>query len=157
MTERDIQNILYRHLKKLGHTMITPNVKGIFCGYWEADMISVTKSGFINEFEIKTNLTDYWADFKNKPGKHCDLKAALRDKTIDVPSRFSFVTHGFDFDIRDFPKYAGHIVILPDGNIWALIQRAPLLTKRKITRHQKDILLRVNNNKLWLERMRDNG
>ena len=42
MRERGIQNILYRHLKKLGHTMITPNVKYMFSWY-ENDLISVTK------------------------------------------------------------------------------------------------------------------
>ncbi|KKL72355.1 hypothetical protein LCGC14_2085700 [marine sediment metagenome] len=161
MTERDIQNILYRHLKKLGHTMITPNVKGIFTGYWEADIISVTKAGIVNEFEIKTLLADYWADFKNKPGKHYDLKASLRCDDYEVPSYFYYVTNGFTIYDDGLPEYAGNIRITRriegDGYWITTLRKAPKLTKEKITDHQKDILLRVNNNKLWLERMRNNG
>ena len=155
MTERDIQNILYRHLKKLGHTMITPNAKYVFWGQ-ENDLISVTKSGLIHEFEIKLSKADFFADFKKEHGKH----DKLRERTLGIPSYFWFVTHGFDYNYENVPEYAGAIGISAnirfDGCAFLMIEiDAPRLHKDKITQKQKDGLLRVNNNKLWLERMRN--
>ena len=156
MTERDIQNILYRHLKKRGHTMITPNAKHVFHG-WEADMISVTKAGYTNEFEIKISKADFYADFKKPNNKHLSLK----ERRAEIPSYFWYVTTGFTIADDGVPEYAGNIRItkrLCEPGYWiTILKPAPRLTKETITTKQLMSLYRVVWNKLWLERMRDNG
>src|SRR5688500_4528407 len=60
-TERTIQNALYCHCAIKRHELIVPN-SGLFG--WESDLISVTKAGFIYEFEIKITRSDFRADAK---------------------------------------------------------------------------------------------
>ena len=155
MTERDIQNILYKYLKERGHTMITPNAAYMFCNGWECDLVSVTKSGFMHEYEIKISLSDFKADFNKPNGKHETLKKRIKD----IPSRFWYVTYGFAVSISDIPEYAGlieisHTVMINSEPSIMVSIEAPLLTKEKITEKQKDALFRVTNNKYWLERLR---
>ena len=136
--------------------MITPNVKYVFLGQ-ENDLISVTKSGLVHEFEIKLSKADLLADFKKPYRKH----DKLRERAPGIPSYFWFVIYEFEICLTEIPDYAGLICISPMfayGEYWKTVRiKAPQLSKEKITQRMKDGLLRVNNNKLWLERMRNNG
>jgi hypothetical protein len=66
MDEKKILNRLYNYLSHKSHKFIMPN---IFLFFWEADMVSITKAGFLNEFEVKTSRSDFKADSK-KTKKH---------------------------------------------------------------------------------------
>lgn len=63
MTERDIQAALgcyYGVEKKL---IAVPNV---LLGSYEADFVTITKSDYLTEVEIKISIRDFRADFKKK-------------------------------------------------------------------------------------------
>ena len=84
MTEKEIQNALYSYCSQKQHEYMIPN----FHIYFEADFLSVTKAGFINEYEIKCTRSDFKAEFKNKKAKHNDLKKAFTLKKVDTVDRF---------------------------------------------------------------------
>ena len=106
--EWDIQNLLYKHLQyDKQHQCIYPNNCGLFG--WEADMISATKAGFVNEYEIKISKADFRADFK-KPKHKSFLKENVRHK--HYPAYFWYVTYGFEVTDEMIPSYAGHIEIV---------------------------------------------
>ena len=67
MTEREIQAALYCDIVNRGHRYIVPN-SGVFG--WEADMISCTRAGYINEWEIKISRSDFLADMKKIKGNY---------------------------------------------------------------------------------------
>ncbi len=90
MKERDIARVLFHHVQQKQHayccssTHCVPNVG-------ECDFLSITKSGFLHEYEIKTSLADFKADFRNKPDKHKRMKGVpvsfgryRRDEKLDL-------------------------------------------------------------------------
>lgn len=77
MKEHEIQNLIYWWATCKNHRCIVPN---IYLYDWESDVLSVTKAGFSHEFEIKTSVSDFKADFK-KNGKHQVLDSGCREPT----------------------------------------------------------------------------
>ena len=124
MTEKQMQFRLYEYLTyRLHHQHIIPNSKNVY--EWECDIISVTRAGYAQEFEIKRTLADYRAD-SIKTEKHQRLE--LRQGHI--PTRFWYVINGFDLNTKDVPEYAGLIIIDGEG-IWNAInikKKAPKLS-----------------------------
>ncbi len=127
MTENSIQEILFQWLREKKQTLITPNVS-LFWG--EADLISVSRTGYSTEFEIKCSLSDYRRDFRTKPAKHKrlqDPKSSHGKKTL--PNYFVFV---FPEEIYykhnlEVPACYG-VVLIKDGN--AVQVRKPTLLHR---------------------------
>ena len=74
-SERRIQEQLYRYLMVKQHHQMSPNV---YLFDWEADLLSLTKAGYIHEYEIKISRSDFMADSK-KVDKHQALKNGWRD------------------------------------------------------------------------------
>ncbi len=66
MTETEIQNMIFRYYHQDRSNKIIPNVK---LYDYEADLLRITKAGFLHEYEIKLTKSDYKADFK-KSKKH---------------------------------------------------------------------------------------
>jgi len=145
MTEKEIQFTLYKYLEyRLHHKHITPNSKSIFD--WEADIVSVTNSGYVYEFEIKRTLADYRADFK-KEEKHSRLKNRGRH----IPSRFWYVINGFELPVDAIPEYAG-LIIMTSTSIWDdihIIKRAPRLTTSTIEPKYIDKLNEAAYSRMW--------
>jgi len=151
-SEWSIQCLLFEHLCAKQHTFIFPNVH---LAYWEADLISVTKAGYINEYEIKLTRSDYTADF-NKESKHKWLSMAkelVRNKDVTgVPAYFWYVAP--EGIIDTVPEYAGQIEIRWLPETWfkdgvCEIKRAPRLHSAKISLHQKEKVYRSAQWKLW--------
>ena len=136
MKINQIEEIVMKHYSQLGHTPITTRFTGM--GIGEADVISITKAGFISEFEIKCSRSDYLADFRNKSYKH---KAMLGRTGVKVyPSgniwyhsanKFWFVIPENLIKLDDIPEYAGLIYI--KKNHLSVIKNAPRLHKHKAT------------------------
>ena len=61
MNEHKVQNRLYRDLWN-GSQLLVPNYTP--AGWWECDMLQVTKSGYGIEHEIKLTRSDFMADAK---------------------------------------------------------------------------------------------
>lgn len=97
-----IQRILARNLIKKGHSLVIPNTN--YISQSEADLISVTKSGYWNEYEIKKTRADFLNEMRayNAEGsysyakyeKHDKIKKCLNDgkNTNKIPSKFWLVT-----------------------------------------------------------------
>ena len=88
------------------HEAVLPNNTSIFA--WEADVISVTKAGFMHEFEVKCTRADYKRDFK-KIKHHYFVHGFGR---WSAPHYFWYaMPKGI---IVDIPKYAGLMVLGED-------------------------------------------
>lgn len=72
-TERDVQDIIHSYY--VGRLYEAPN---IYLYNWESDFISVTRSGFVHEYEIKLTVADFMNESKNKKFKHQVLTTGCR-------------------------------------------------------------------------------
>ncbi len=73
MNEREIQNYLHQYFT--GRIYEIPNV---YLYDWESDFISVTRAGYIHEYEIKISKADFRNDTKSKPHKHEVVQCGCR-------------------------------------------------------------------------------
>ena len=74
MTECDIQAVLGCHYGVDKGQIVVPNV---LLGSYEADFITITKSHYLIEVEIKISISDFRADFKKKHYHDCPEVNAL--------------------------------------------------------------------------------
>lgn len=74
MTECDIQAELGCHYGVEKGQIVVPNV---LLGPYEADFITITKSDYLIEVEIKISISDFRADFKKKHYHDCPKVNAL--------------------------------------------------------------------------------
>jgi hypothetical protein len=107
MTERDIQNALYRCLAGMA---LIPNTTAFG---WEADMIGVTRDLRVREYEIKVTFSDFRADAK-KQLKHMQLasgrgphlfyyvipEALLERVRPEMPAKYGLIVCQADGTIR---------------------------------------------------------
>lgn len=147
-----IQRLYYRACRR-GVFISAPNIF-LCCG--ESDFIEVTQHGYIYEYEVKTSLADYRADFKKtvwaKSGripKHDLLSGKCSDPTICLPRRFHFVIpHQLEQQVDTLP-YAGLIVVNEFG-VFKPRVKAPLLKQAaKITEAQRAQILESLVHKFW--------
>lgn len=116
-------------------------------GAWGADVLAIMNNKMV-EYETKISLSDFRADFKNKPEKH-DLYRKM--KTLDkIPEDYNgWVPHQFYFVIPEslvdavsaylvnYPEY-GLIVVKQVTSTWRL-REAPVILKRAQLLHKFDI------------------
>lgn len=167
ISESSMQDILYGELRACNHFPIAPNV----CAYgWESDMLSVLKSGYINEYEIKISLSDFRADAK-KSGKHELLRTGMRSPTeceqswIDRmiengweipyknydkllckfkelrPNYFWYVCPQDLIPINEVPEYAGLIYVCNDRWRLSKVKTAPRLHTEKVSEKIKNSIM----------------
>lgn len=116
MTESELQDKLAAELIDRGHQYVVPNVS-CWGRVWEADLVSVTQSGYAYEFEIKLTGSDFERD--KEKNRHLCLKDTYEDglerRRVGTwrgrgPSRFFYVI-GPDVDKSkiEVPDYAGLI------------------------------------------------
>lgn len=74
MTECDIQAVLGCHYGIDKGQIVVPSV---LLGSYEADFITITKSDYLIEVEIKISISDFRADFKKKHYHDCPRVNAL--------------------------------------------------------------------------------
>jgi hypothetical protein len=128
-TELSLQLAILRHVGT-NVAAFCPNYTPV--GWGECDVWTITKSGYVTEYEIKVSKPDFMADMRktvNGQLKH-DLLAQGKG-----PSRFWYVvTHAIgDLSLElACPAHAGLIVV--EANGFAKVRReAPRLNKTKVT------------------------
>ncbi len=84
------------------HEIVIPNTTTFLNWSWECDLLSVTKTGLIHEYEIKVTKGDYSKDSK----KHKHHFLMMKDNYLS-PSYFWYVTC---FDIEP-PEHAGWLKV----------------------------------------------
>jgi hypothetical protein len=112
--------------------------------WWECDVWRLTKSGYIDEFEIKLSLSDFKADsLKAQTGRyHYDPEArklvekAARNKhdllanSLEGPNRFWFVLPSDLADKVTVPEWAGLMALSSWGGV-NTVKQAPKRHRKK--------------------------
>jgi hypothetical protein len=146
LTERHIQPIIMNWaMENKKHEWAVPGSTIIVP--WEADVLSVTKTGLIHEFEIKLNIYDFRADAKKK-WKHMALIGNLIAR---IPAYFWYVTVNFDIEP---PDHAGWIrITMEEKRVKSMdvLKEAPRLTTRKIDDWQRRAAARIMGHHLRYE------
>ena len=95
MNERSIQNQIHNYFS--GRIYEIPNV---YLYDWESDFISVTRAGYIHEYEIKISKSDFNNDAKSKTHKHEVLQGGCRSlKKYEQ----SYIDQSIKYDCVEIP------------------------------------------------------
>ena len=154
MTETDIQRLLYwQHLIHRSRDVGMPNV--FVYGGNESDYLTITKAGFVDEYEIKISRADFLADKRKDRHERYQVITPwrwdsgsvheyvggermrwpytyLRQSTLadQYPNRFWYVVPDGLVGPDDLPSYAG-LTYVKDDNRCTDIVKAPQLHKEK--------------------------
>ena len=132
---KDIEASLVMNLYEKGHSPISTHAA--VYGLQECDVISISKSDFIYEYEVKISKSDFKADFK-KP-KHTLIKESKfikesKSETLYlVPNYFYFVVPENLISIDDIPEYAG-LIYITEQQTFNIIKKAPIIHKTKASK-----------------------
>jgi len=164
MTEYEIQDFLYRYARQRNHLNYCPN---IYLYNWESDFLTVVKSGFVNEYEIKISKADFKNDTK-KTEKHETLKYGgytirgnwdysyyekkgmldeNKRRKCKRPNYFWYVCPENLIEDYEIPSYAGLIFI--KNEICKIEKKAPRLHREKITEYQTKKIMVSLGFKYW--------
>lgn len=151
MDEFTCQYILWRYLSNRSYKWVTPNVY-VFAG-WESDLVAVSKSGYIVEYEIKCTRSDFMADRRKKRHRTLSEHAASASsgRTPSVPARFLYACPPGVATAKDLPDYAGLVVLTPPGG-HDVRKRAPRLTSATVRASQRKKLATSLMYELWERR-----
>lgn len=112
--------------------------------WWECDLLAITKSDFMVEFEIKLSKSDFKRDvLKNKTEYDRVLRKdvvtenkhnLLHEKSSKGPSRFYYVVPEGMFQLDEIPEFAGLLEIRKDKRALFLNEKktAPRLNSEKV-------------------------
>ena len=125
-----------KNLYEKSRSIFCTNFQGM--GFSECDVLRITESNIVYEYEIKTSRSDFKADFK-KTYKHKRLsnptykiERYLKWKQHpSLPNYFTYVTPKNMVKISEIPSYAGLIYV--DENEIEVIKKAPKLHSFKAT------------------------
>lgn len=153
-TEPIIQHGLSIMLTRRQHEYSIPNVSWSWL-YWEADLISITKAGFMYEFEIKCSKSNFQSDFQKK--KHEYLKGKYSGKKKykfgRIPNYFTYVAPINAIPLC-IPDYAGLIEVReskwqPGVLMFCQIRKPKRIHSNKIPECGKMKMLRTLVFKYW--------
>ena len=103
MNESKMQAVLMRWaMEEKKHQLVIPNNTILYS--WEADLISVTKTWLVHEFEVKVSRADFLKD-KKKRHKHYSLE--MGKSFSHTPNYFWYAVSGFKVELHEVPSYAG--------------------------------------------------
>lgn len=151
MTAREITIALYWKLHASSDVMLpryTP------FNWWECDMWRLTKNGYVDEYEIKTSVSDFKADAKKTADRRERfdretkqwITVSARNKhnllatTIEGPNRFWFVIDERIHNLVEIPDYAGLIVARKHGHYLHVEKAAPVRHRIKWSGDRMDVL-----------------
>lgn len=132
-TETQLQVALFSVLADRGYSYVTPNVH-LFA--WESDLLALTPSDYITEYEVKRTRSDFNKDrTKERHRLLLEQQASTNEHSGSVPARFFYATPPCLVDADDVPPYAGLVYVTPNGT--REIASAPRLTKSKARARHK--------------------
>ena len=129
---KNIQSGLIMELYQKGHSPISSNFSGM--GLQECDVISISKSDYIYEYEVKISRSDFKADFKKPKHNLITEKKFIKETKKEtfylVPNYFYFVVPENLVSVEEVPEYAGLMYINERGG-YDIIKKAPIIHKTK--------------------------
>lgn len=161
-SERTIQDAVYVHCAIKNHEIVVPNSE-VFA--WESDVISVVRSGFVHEFEIKITRADFKQDAKKERARLlCDpvIKGYWGDRTCSRPNYFWYVVPEGLITAEELPGYAGLIYAMEPVVGYHLyfsttkeIKPAKRIHNEKIADADRQQLARAMTVRYWKQRLRE--
>jgi hypothetical protein len=164
--ERQVQDSLYVHCAIKNHEIVVPNS----CVFgWESDLVSVNKTGFVTEFEIKVSRADFKAESKKAHRKllvdPVQKSGVFGDVTHPRPNYFYFAVPDGLIRPEEVPDYAGLIYVKRRAETVAgrvalyygtavEVKPAARLHREKITEWQRKQLARALTGRYWKQRVR---
>lgn len=129
---KNIEAALSMHLYEKQHSPITTRFTGM--GLQECDVISVSKSDYIYEYEIKTSRADFKKDFIKEKHTHMinesSTKVVRGKKLYLLPNYFTFVVPFGLVSEEEVPEYAG-LMYMNDDSSFVIVKKPKLLHKEK--------------------------
>ena len=128
----NIEAALCMYLYEKSHSPITTRFQSM--GLMECDVLSVSKSDYIYEYEIKISRADYKKDFTKK--KHENIinenYTIMRgsDLVYLLPNYFNYVVPKDLISVEEVPDYAG-LIYLHENGVFEIIKKPKLLHKTK--------------------------
>lgn len=160
-SERLLQDAIYIWCAIKMHEIVVPNSQ-LFA--WESDVVSVNRTGFIFEFEVKISRADFRADARK------DRAALLIDpvkvhrvfgpSTFKRPNYFYYAVPEGLILPSELPEYAGLLYIRRpvrgpvSGNVTHLVREAKRLHTEKINDKQRCQLARAVSRRYWRQRLK---
>jgi len=126
MKANEVQEYVQKMLFEQSHNIQALNYHR--SGYYESDILAITKSMLVTEVEVKVSRADFFADFKKKM-KHYKLANRLINKNWIIPNRFYFACPEGLIKIEEIPEYAGLIYVASFNPYIAKV--APILHREK--------------------------
>ena len=129
---KNIEAALCMYLYLKGHSPISSHVT--ISQLSECDVISVSKSDYIYEYEIKISRADYKKDFIKE--KHSQMIRENHTKIVKgemmylSPNYFNFITPRGLISLEEVPEYAG-LIYINDDLTFDIIKKPLLLHKTK--------------------------
>ncbi len=131
---KNIEAALVMYLYQKSHSPITTRFTGM--GLQECDVISVSKSDYIYEYEIKISRQDFKKDFIKEKHNHIlnEKFTYIRkgEQLFRVCNYFNYVVPKDLISVDEVPEYAGLIYINEDFT-FRVVKKAKLLHKTKAT------------------------
>lgn len=128
---KNIESSLCMYLYEKTHSPITTHFNGMLN---ECDVISISKSDYIYEYEIKISKSDFKRDFiKEKHSNIVNEKFTYINKGVVkflIPNYFTYVVPTNLISIDDIPDYAG-LIYFNEEMKFDVIKKPPLLHKTK--------------------------
>ena len=137
---KNIEASLVMHLYEKQHSPITTHFTGY--GLSECDVISISKSNYIYEHEVKISRSDFKADFKKEKHKFMTERKSIKERLIKENNQmvrdiwyltsnyFYFVVPDGLISIEEIPEYAG-LIYVSENLEFNIIKKAPLIHKEK--------------------------
>lgn len=129
------------------HRNYSPIAPNCYLFEWESDLIAISNSQLVTEFEIKISKSDFKADFR-KTNKHKSLETNFKSKVKPgkCSNYFYYVTTPGLLNQVDIPDYAGLIEIDKKINI---VKKAPILHKETVDKIKVNSLYEKVYYKYW--------
>ncbi len=130
MRTNDIKFVLMKSLYEKSSSIFCTNFQAM--GFSECDVLRITPSNIVYEYEIKTSRSDFKADFKKKY-KHSRLSNTISKNNEyikwsghpGIPNYFTYVVPKDMVKPTEIPEYAGLIYV--EGDNIEIIKKAPKL------------------------------
>lgn len=160
--ERQAQDAVYIHCAIKNHELVVPNS----CLFgWESDVVSVNRTGFISEFEIKVSRSDFKQDAKKERARllvdPVERSALFGDRTHPRPNYFFYAVPEGLIQPEEVPDYAGLVYVCKRVEGHHLyygtareIKPAARLHREKISDWQRNQLCRALSGRYWRQRLK---
>lgn len=129
---KNIESSLIMYLYLKGHSPISSHCS--ISMLQECDVLSISKSDYIYEYEVKISRDDYKKDFIKEKHTHIINEKYTRTRKGELqyllPNYFNFVTPRDLISVEEVPDYAGLIYMNEDSS-FEIIKKPKLLHKTK--------------------------